>query len=249
MDMSHGHGHGSHTGTPRPDPPGGHGMAVVGTDPIFLSHLPMFMRPHDYQVILQASFGPADAPYRKDRTAHPEARLYTFAPAPFVLPELFPGDGGKAPKRTTFTGSLVRNHFEQPPAHPEDPHLVAPDVVVTVDRVVLHRHFDPASPRAKELGYLLFGKGQERFLAHVISGPPDFDQLLAVDVAGLDLTDDQLAGGVPLVVPGRHNEPGDRLTEGEKVTTTAHLDGGGKPVEVVVTSELYVETADLAEAM
>jgi len=39
------HSHSSHGGAdgPRADPPAGHGMAVVGRDSIFLSHLPMFI--------------------------------------------------------------------------------------------------------------------------------------------------------------------------------------------------------------
>ena len=32
-----------------------HNMAVVGEHAIFLSHLPMFMPPHDAQVVLEAS--------------------------------------------------------------------------------------------------------------------------------------------------------------------------------------------------
>src|SRR5437588_459881 len=127
MDMHGGHMHG--TGDERSDAPGGHGMAVVGTDGIFLSHLPMFMRPHDYQVILRASFGPADKTYRADRKAHATTKLYTFAPHSFVLPELFPGQDGKPAHLKKFSGSLVRNHFEQPPAHPEKAVEIVSDVV------------------------------------------------------------------------------------------------------------------------
>ena len=32
------------------DPPDIHGMAVIGQKSVFLSHLPMFGSPHDYQV-------------------------------------------------------------------------------------------------------------------------------------------------------------------------------------------------------
>ena len=55
MDMSHtGSPHGP--GGEASDPPAGHGMAVVGDKAIFLSHLPMFMVPHNRQFILEAGF-------------------------------------------------------------------------------------------------------------------------------------------------------------------------------------------------
>src|SRR5918997_658451 len=139
MDHSS-HGHGAAT---RPDSPAGHGMIVLGFDTIFLSHLPMFMRLHDYEVVLQASFGPFDSIYRDDGEANPRTRLYTFAPQKFVLPDLFPGPNGEPPRSRSFVGSLVRNHFEQPPAHPEEPVEIASDVVVEVINVVHQHKFDP----------------------------------------------------------------------------------------------------------
>ena len=225
-------------------------MAVVGTDTVYLSHLPMFMRPHDFQVILEGSFGGADAAYRKDRTAHPKTKLYTFAPDAFVLPELFPGPDGHPAARTSFTGTLVRNHFEQPAAHPEEPEAVASDVTVDVTRVVFHHQFVETAPRPDHLAYLLFGRSEDRFLAHLITRPPDFDQLATVSVTGHTFTDDELAVGVPVSVPGRADEPGARLKEGQKkVAATARLGDVDVPVELTVRSELYFETSDLAEQM
>lgn len=111
-------------------------MLVVGDRKIYLSHLPMFGKPHDYQVILQASFGPADEVYRADRADNPDALIYTFAPEGFVLPKLFPGPAGEPAASSSFTGTLVRNHFEEPPAHPAKAVEIAFDVVVDVATVV-----------------------------------------------------------------------------------------------------------------
>src|SRR5947209_2866338 len=57
------------------DPPNTHNMLVVGTETVFLSHLPMFdtvnkngtdyTSPHRYQVILQATFHRVSA-HRRD---------------------------------------------------------------------------------------------------------------------------------------------------------------------------------------
>jgi hypothetical protein len=51
------------------------------------------------------------------------------------------------------------------------------------------------------LEYLLFGKGTDLFLAHLITAPPDFDQVLGVKVTGHQFTADELANGVHVVFP------------------------------------------------
>ena len=50
------------------DPPAIHGMLMVGTQTIFLSHLPMFHRPHDYQVILEVGLQAASSNPQMDRS-------------------------------------------------------------------------------------------------------------------------------------------------------------------------------------
>ena len=226
------------------DNPAGHGMAVVGDTTIFLSHLAMFDAPHDYQVILEASFGPADAVYRADRTTNPRTLLYTFAPERFVLTQLFPGKTGKNPALRTFTGALVRNHFEEPPAHPEKAVEIASDVVVDVVTVVHQHKFDPHGEVPEHLTYLLFGKGTELFLAHRITRAPDFDQLVMVVIKGVDVSDDLLRHGVDITVTGRPNAHGDRIREGETVTANARIDGREVPVEIDAEVEVYDETHD-----
>ncbi|GGW58975.1 hypothetical protein GCM10010503_40120 [Streptomyces lucensis JCM 4490] len=249
MDMNGGHTHHPHEPA-EADPPARHGMAVVGNGPVFMSHLPMTHRPHNYQVILNVTLGSLDSAYLDDRKAHPEARLYTFAPEPFVLPDLFPGKTGE-PARRSFTGSLFRNHFEQPPAHPETPFEISSDVTVDVVDVIVHNRFASDTRQPEELMYILFGRGQERFLAHRITGPftrtnrKEFDHLLAIDLKGPQISDDQLRQGVEVTVTGRSNQPGAKLRETEKVAAVAVVDGHNVPVEIDVRSEEYFETDDL----
>lgn len=243
MSMEHSdHTHG--TDTPVADTASRHGMAVVGVDTIFLSHLAMFDPPHHHQVILQASFGSSDSTYRDDRKRNPSTRLYTFAPRKFVLPELFPGKAGEPPSRKSFVGSLVRNHFEQPPAHPEESEEIASEVVVEVINVIYHHELDRRAQRLEHLTYMLFGKGSERFLAHRISSPPDFDHLQLVDVQGRDFSDDQLRHGVEITVTGRLNEPSNKVQERETVAAIARVDGQEVPVEIDAKDELYFDTND-----
>jgi hypothetical protein len=148
------------------DPPGLHGMLVVGTGSVYLSHLPMFHSPHDYQVILEVDLGSATANYVKDRETHPSEKVYTIMPETFVLPEMV-----QAPR--PFQAQLFRGHFER------GGKVIAKAVTITIRKVVHFRKLDANSPRPSQLRYLIFGKPGEAFLAHLISARPDFDHLLS----------------------------------------------------------------------
>ena len=102
---THGHGtaHESHPAAPT-DRPGVHGMLMVGEETIYLSHLPMFMSPHNYQAILEVTLtskgSDPQAIYANDRRTTGE-KIYTFMPERFVLTELVSPDP-KRPSRRSF---------------------------------------------------------------------------------------------------------------------------------------------------
>jgi hypothetical protein len=155
-----------------PDPPSVHGMLVVGKGTIYLSHLPMFHSPHDYQVILEAEFDPASSSaYAKSLKSHAEP-VYTIAPETGVLAEM-------AQVGRSFKAELFRGHFEREGV-PLGPALV------TIKKVVYFRKFDPLALKPPGLELVLFGNAQEQFAAHVIQAKPDFDQVLGVETK-LDL--------------------------------------------------------------
>src|SRR5262245_5205461 len=166
------------------DPPATHNMLVVGEETVYLSHLPMFQAagqppmPHRYQAILEVTFA-AQADYAKDRREHRTTNIYTLNPERFVLPALVPS----APQHKPLVGfkakAIFRGHLERDDSVP-----ILRDSEVSVKRVIHFREFDPKATKAAQLEYLLFGNGQELFLAHVITAPPDFDQILAVKVTG-----------------------------------------------------------------
>ena len=246
----HDHGtHPSHPPTPG-DRPAGHGMVIVGEQPVYLSHLPMFMSPHDYQVILEATLtkegSDPQASYLEDRK-RTGTKLYTLAPERFVLPDLVPAQPGGEPRRRSFLGEAFRHHFER-----DDPPRVSLDEAVTVNvtNVVHFRKFDPDADKPNQLQYVLFGKGQELFLAHVITSPPDFDQILSVKIADHQFTDEELRQGVPIVFPDRANSLDERLREGERVPGRVQLagDGASEALEpqVEVGVEFYFEANELA---
>jgi hypothetical protein len=225
-----------------------HGMAVIGTDTFYLSHLPMFMPLHDYQVILEAEFtgpdGRPDPGYVEDRKQHP-GLLYTFRPEPFVLPQLLP-DGGP-PKRSSVTGDVFRHHYERTQPPNPRPVEVASGITVTVRTVVHGRKFEPGASRPPQLEYLLFGRGQELFLAHLISAPPDFDQLIQVRV-DTELDDGDLARGLRVTVPDRADEARERIRPNGG-PLAAVLRPGDQDIKIGVDpgQEFYLEENELAE--
>jgi hypothetical protein len=230
------------------DPPARHGMAVLGTDAVYLSHLPMFMDVHDYQVLLEAEFtGPDGHPhpgYANDRRQHPDV-LYTLKPERFVLPEILPGNG--APARSSFRGEVFRHHYERTTPPALTPVSVADALTVTVRRIVHARQFEQNAERPPQLEYILFGKGDELFLAHRINTPPDFDHLLQVRL-DVELGDGDLAGGPRVVVPDRADLATERIHAGGG-TVSAVLHAGNREIKISIdpVREFYFEEAELAE--
>lgn len=240
------------------DPPATHGMLVIGEDSVYLMHLPMFQNPealksdpprimpHRYQAILQATFtkpGSQDpqGAYAKDRRQHPDVRIYTIKPAEFVLPELV-----AAEPRKTFTAAVFRQHFEDEDR--PDAVEILNGVGVNVERVVHFQEFDPAAKKPERLEYLLFGRGSEIFMAHLVTRPPDFDQVLAVTVTGHEFTKDELEKGVSLVFPESINSAGKRLKTGQESTAMIQEGASGsapKKLQIKAGKELYFEDGEL----
>lgn len=199
------------------DHPSVHGMAIVGEETIYLSHLPMFHSPHDYQAIFEAELDDsAKAVFLASKEASAET-VYTIAPEAFVLPEM-------AVNPRPFQAELFRGHFER------GGEKIA-QATVTIRRVVYFRKFDPHQPKSAAATFFLFGKGKEKFLAHEISARPDFDQLLAVDMPGEE--------GQLFTAAGLTNEP---VPSGWLALQPRSRQA---PVSARVTS-LYLEEGDLS---
>jgi hypothetical protein len=241
---NHPHHHGA-----APDAPETHNMLIVGRQAVFLSHLPMFstrsdVSPHRFQVILEAAFTKEgeepQAVYDADRRTHPAVKIYTLNPDKFVLSSLRPADGG-APLGS-FGAQIFRGHLER-----SETSVIASDVKVDVRNVVHFREFDPRAARPARLEYILFGKGPELFLAHFITRPPDFDQVLAVSAAGHSFTDEELGRGMRVSFE-RPNSIARRLGEAqEAVGEVRAAAGAGAPLKVrfKAGTELYFEESEL----
>ena len=231
-------------GTIQADAPAGHGMLLFGEKKVYLSHLPLFSMPvHRYQVLLEATFtkGGADpqAAYLKDRHAHPDISIYTFDPAPFVLPELDPKDQ----KRKSFTGRTVRGHFER-----KGNVQIDEGVTATVSRVIHFQAFAKDPAPLSQLQYLLFGEPDEAFVSHVITKPPDFDHVLSVRLLDHKFSAEELRQGVRLTFPGRANTAAQRLTEGPVTAEVIAPGPDTATVQIQRRSEIYFEEGELKSA-
>lgn len=234
------------------DRPATHNMLMFGEQTVFFSHLPMFealnpagtefVTPHRFQVILQAALTPQQmASYAKDRQANPGTQFYTIGPKKFVLTRLF--EPKAAPRLKEFEATVFRGHLEANPNHPVRG-LV--NVKVKIARVVHGRKFDPRASKPDALEYLVFGRGPERFLAHAIFGPPDFDHVVKLSAVSPDLTDRDLEQDVRVAIPDRKNVAAQRLREGQRVDGMLRI-GSGAPtkVQLEVGKRIYFEEGEL----
>ena len=236
-------------GAPPPEEaPATHNWMLVGSQTAFLSHLPMFemlnpakteyMTPHRYQVILQASLnsGGKDVTplYFADRQSHPAVKMYSVSPAKvFVLPQV----AAPAPL-TSFQATVFQGHLERG----GKPVKGLQSVAVNIQKVVHFHKFDPAAKAPSALDYLIFGRGTELFLAHSIVKPPDFDQILSVNVDGMKLTDNELGSAIRVSIPLKKNSLADRLKEGEQAQAVT---SDGRKFGVRAVREFYFEEGEL----
>lgn len=224
---------------PGTEPVGMHGMLVLGSDRIYVSHLPMFVPQHRYQGIWEVTFGEqGDKTYRTERARPGNAgRLFTLAPKElFRLPEL-------TTTRDSFRADVFVGHFERAST---EPRRILSNATVTLTGQVHFHPFRAGHRRPDALTYILFGAGNELFLAHWISAAPDYDQVLAVAAeAGLDGT----SGARQFTVQGRPD--GDALRAGESASGLLLAAGDperpvdARPLTLRVVSEIYLEKGEL----
>lgn len=206
------------------DAPSTHGMLLVGKSTLYLSHLPMFHSPHDYQVILEAQLDTASqAAYLKALGSSAET-VYTIVPESFVLPDMIN-------KPRPFRAQLYQGHFER------GGKVIALSVTVSIKQVLHFKKFNPADRHPLVGSYILFGNTKEQFLAHAITAKPDFDQIVSVEMEAPALQEmsrhRSLAVSFPLLM---NAEP---LAQ---ASVQASKDLG----KFKVKSVLYLETGDLS---
>jgi hypothetical protein len=210
------------------DKPAIHGMLMFGSHPVYVSHLPMFHAPHDYQAIVAIRFDHAGwLAYRDAIRTRP---IYTLVPEKFMLPEL----GAATPEKPfRFHADLVRGHFER------GGETFAKNVNVETERVLYFRKLDPAATKGAPALFVFGSRYGGTYAAHVIAGKPDFDQVVSVAPSGL--TEDELASGV-IVQTASAAKP---LEEGKAVKGTVGAEK--KAITMLVVQQIYLEWDDLKD--
>ena len=238
------------------DCPNTHNMMVVGNSTVFLSHLPMFeelnkrgntyLTPHRFQVIIEVTFtkngSNVQSIYTNDREAHPAVKMYTINPECFILTDLF-RSGSQTPSLSSFKGTIFRGHLER--GGRSITKLEGVDVIVK--NIIHARMFDPSTEKPDSLTYILFGKEQDLFLAHWISKPPDFDQIMSVSLQSRPFSDEELDRGIEVVFRERPNSSASRIKVGETLIGQGHAAGAHQFLNLKVMGgiEFYFEEGEL----
>lgn len=216
----------AHEGHMSADRPSIHGMAVVGHHKVYLSHLPMFHSPHDYQVILEVEFdAEAKAIYDSSVTsATPE--LYTLAPDEnFVLPAM-------VQVGNSFPATLFKGHSERGGT------AIVSGLQVKIVQVLYFKKFQPGKVQPEQAQYLFFGNDKEQFLAHIVTAKPDFDQIVNLQPTEV------LAKSGPVEMTLPHQKNVEPLKADSKLTGILKSDNS--PIELNVLSVIYFESGDLS---
>jgi hypothetical protein len=189
--------------SPIVDQPGYHNYFMIGTETLYLSHMPMFtMERHMYQVVLRATL-PSDVmqEYEAGRKAGPTVpyNLTNSSDDPYAIPELRSG------RRTSFKADVYKD-YSNAEAQPVEPPF-AKEVPVQIEQVVHLRHFNFEIPRPEHNTYVLFGTGTEAHLTHYIARDPDYQHIVTLAAVPDWLSADQIQGSVELTIGSMLNTP------------------------------------------
>ncbi|MEU6982612.1 hypothetical protein ABZ946_04205 [Streptomyces sp. NPDC046324] len=214
-----------------------HNMVVLGTgSPVYLSHMAKFKAPHDYQCIVQAVISGTE--YETGRHRFGTSALFTLSPDPLSIADL---QAPTSVSSDTLHGRLFFGHAGR------DGDVLG-DTAVDLKQTLYFQRLNLPASRSPELRYIFFGGRAGEFLAHQITGPPDFDQILAVQPMAGNTQPLDSPPGTLLGFPGRENLLDGRLAPGEQVKGTV-MEGDGSATQyethLQVVAEVYLETDDL----
>ena len=227
---------------------GFHGMLVVGSDRIYLSHLPMYVIPHRFQGIWEVTFGEeGDQKYRThhQQKGQAEKQMYTLAPKElFALRAL-------EDTKSSFRADVFVGHFER-----EGHEKLLTNVKVTIKNPVFWQELSSSHAPPQFVEYIVFGgattnqktddiNSDELYVAHRLTSPPNYDQILRIVTFPQGRT---LNEGSILRIQGQEDWPG--LGFGQRGIGIPRSITAGEsnvpPVHLKVTSEYYIEEAELA---
>jgi hypothetical protein len=229
---------------PDEDFPATHGMAIFGQNQLYFYHLPLFHPPHKWQALFVGGIAASDGrPF-----VPPPGVFHTVVPEEFrLVGDLKATLDQRQP--FAFLATIVQGHFEPGHFEPQGRPISAGPVPAHVDRAIMFNRL-PA-PRPADLGFLLFGKGAETYLVHLLDEPaespdepPQFDQILHVQVPPGALSDESLAMGVTVIAPGAPYQP--VQVNPDSAVDVVTTDPGQTHLALRILDLVYFETNDLA---
>lgn len=221
--------------------PSNHGFNLLGRKSLVLSHIPMFMPPHQAQLFLEVELTSSGSQDPTDTYLHDQAQTkttnYVLLADPLVLPTLAPD----APHRlTSFTGKLYRGWpFNNPNTAP----LLVSELTVKVTRSIYYQSILQGHILT-DLTYLAFASEKATYLVHKLvqppelqnaPKPPDFCQILSAKISGVG--SEQLRHVKDLRFPGVPNRAAHKLSAPVK----AEGELGSKKARVSTVVELIFD--------
>lgn len=207
--------------------PAVHGLVLLGADRLYAVHMATFAAPYDYQAVMRVT-GSAVA-YLTARRRFGTSAALTVRPDPSLSLE-------DVTKKEGFAAELFLGHF----AKDGDP---IGRLTVQIGEVLHYRALTPSVPSGTAaMTYDRFG-GDEIFLSHRLTAPPDFDQVMTAQPVSDEFFAPPPAEQEPeqvgtVTFPDRPDDLTGRLRPGDQV-----MDGDR---QLRILSEVYLEIGDLA---
>ena len=153
-----------------------HGFLMLGTNSLYLSHLPMYNVPaHSYQTIIEAEIDePHMEKYLEIKKENPTKPIIISNTERIPLEKLV--------NSSSFVGRIT---FANEDGDPIGNRLISPDIPVNIKKILLFKQLNENSPDyPKHLEYYLFGTDSDWHLSHFLSKAPNFEQELDISIAG-----------------------------------------------------------------
>jgi hypothetical protein len=155
-------------------PKGGHGQLFFGNGPFYISHLPLWIQPHNFQAIYEVDFPntPEGRAMKEVYKKRKNQSYATFNPSQvFKIPQFncMTGLGEK-----DLPGELFQGHFER------DGESLG-DVKLIVKRRIYYKELSekPSAASSSDVDeYIVFGEGNQFFSAKVIERKPAVDHIM-----------------------------------------------------------------------
>lgn len=144
---------------------GSHGMLIFGQGTTYISHLGMYHKPHDRQIVIQL----ADTFQWPEQTT-PETQMYTFLPHKFDLNLL---SSTSTPAK--LCGDLYQGHFER------GGKLIKQALCLKLSKTLIHRSLAADMPKTNTVSVF-----NGKYLIGHIGPKPGVDLIAVVESTGME---------------------------------------------------------------